>query len=144
MIFQNKKLYTNIQYTPKDYLIILEKLARDYFFLKKLKEATCLYDIAQIASDIKIIDDDCNNNVFETRDPGAWYEWLEAIDGKKEKNIVIEGVCNIIEGERERELPKQKLTLKESYDAVMKFINIYSDRFGSDEIEEFVRYLTFR
>ena len=46
-----------MKYTPKDYLIILEKLADDYFFVKKLKKATCLYDIAQIASDIKIIDD---------------------------------------------------------------------------------------
>ena len=133
-----------MKYTPKNYLIILEKLADDYFFVKKLKKSTCLYDVAQIASDIKIIEDDYNNNVFETRDPGAWYEWLSAIDGRKEKITLIDGVCRVIEREREKELPKQKLTLKESYDAVMRFIKIYSDRFGSEEIGEFIRYLTFK
>ena len=121
--------------------MILGHLIYNYY-LSKSELNISIDNVIQIGSDIKLpIDDDTDNRTF---DPAAWYEWLEAIDGKKEKVVEIDGVCRVIETERERELPRQKITLKESYYAVIRFIKIYDDRFNSDDIREFIRYLTFK
>ena len=137
MEFKNNE----ISFIPRRYLIILGHLIYNYY-LSKSELNIPIDNVIQIGSDIILPKDDESDNC--TSDPAAWYEWLSAKEVKEEKVIEIDGVCDVIEGERERELPKQKLTFKESYDAVMRFIKIYDDRFNSDDIKEFARYLTFK
>lgn len=88
----------NYKYLPIDYLIILEDIVFYYYSSKKSSLNSSLDDIALFGGDITIIGDE---DRFSIRDPAVWYEWLTAIDGKKETLVLVDGVWNVIEKERE-------------------------------------------
>lgn len=132
------------KYTPRDFLTVIQQLLYQYY----LKTGSSSSDIALIGGDIQLPIDDYKDN--RTLDPGMWYEWLEAIDGKKaqlvRKRFTLDSgevsyFWHAIDGERE--LPKKNLTVEKGYNAAIRFLTRYAKSLESKDIKEFVNELTF-
>lgn len=124
--------------TAKQFYILLAELVDEYFF-----DGHNYRDIALLGSDMTFSEE--HNS---TLDPACWYEWLEAIDGKKTPCKAVEYkdgcICyEAINGQREFELPSVKLSLEEGYDAAIRFLTKYATRLESKDIKEFIEQLSF-
>jgi hypothetical protein len=121
----------------------MEALVYKYYI-----ESGQLDDIATIGSSMALAID-----ANMTLDPAYWYDWLETIDGKKRTGTVKfepdpTQHCTVtyyhpIPDKREMRLLSKNLTMKEGYQAAIRFLNKYADLLSSKAIRELIAQLTF-
>lgn len=123
---------------------ILEALVENFYDkIHKNLEENRLRLVIMLASGMQLTAD-----MKHTMDPACWYDWLEAIDGKKTPCTLLEfkdgsSCYQAVDGERERSLPYKELTLKEGYDAAIRFLTKYANRLESKDIKAFIKQLSF-
>lgn len=123
----------NVRYTYD----ILHHIMEEYYFSVCNGSGD---DIANIGSSMAI------NDKNETIDPATWYDWLEAIDGKKAEVELVKGVMSwyaVKDKSRKNELDNLLLNAEEGYKAAIRFLTKYANMLESREIKEFIQQLTF-